>query len=350
MMKITAGHISVTPEEWAELSVKKLTDFQKGVRQVVVDWLNGRESFTLQTSGSSGLPKEIALPVNLLKWSAANTENYINPLDKAAVCCLPLNKAGGFMMLIRSLIFNRDVYLGEPAANPALSSGIKPGFLALTAYQAGSMLSMAEGRAFISKCNKILLGGSEVSLAVKKDLLSLNNEVYLGYGMTETASHIALCRLINERDEPLFDILPGVHIHFGSDKTIIIGIPEFKLEIVTRDYGEVINGKLRLTGRDTGFLNSGGIKIYAPEIESRIGELITNEIVIASIPHSKFGEEIVCIATNVLGETEKSCINNLIGEFTAGKIKIKQWFVVPVIPRVNDKIDRLGVRKMLTNQ
>jgi O-succinylbenzoic acid--CoA ligase len=73
-------------------------------------WTSKNLTIALQTSGSTGLPKEIQMPKDKMILSAKRTGKYLNlrPKDKT-LCCLPLNYIAGKMMVVRALVLGLDL-------------------------------------------------------------------------------------------------------------------------------------------------------------------------------------------------------------------------------------------------
>src|SRR5690554_260635 len=68
------------------------------------EWLNGKKSFTLKTSGSTGIPKSLAVSRSQMTSSARATGEFfqIQPLA-VILCCLNTEMIAGKMMLVRAM-------------------------------------------------------------------------------------------------------------------------------------------------------------------------------------------------------------------------------------------------------
>lgn len=106
-------------------------ELQKTIDQaidILRRWERGNTHFSLTTSGSTGEPSVIEHSREALEWSAESTRNTWfnktnqpgekNPLAPIQLCILPLNKAGGFMQLIRSAVWKSPLWIGPASANP----------------------------------------------------------------------------------------------------------------------------------------------------------------------------------------------------------------------------------------
>lgn len=97
----------------------KLTDYEWLAWRFCLDWLVGRENFTLHTSGSTGMPKPIALTRQQMVASALLTGKalQLQPHDSALVN-LNVQYIAGMMMLVRGLELNLNLTIVEPSATP----------------------------------------------------------------------------------------------------------------------------------------------------------------------------------------------------------------------------------------
>ena len=106
-------------------------ELQKTIDQaidILRRWELGDTHFSLTTSGSTGEPATIEHSRAALQWSAESTLNtwftHSNqpedntPLAPIQLCILPLNKAGGFMQLIRSAVWNAPIWIAPASGNP----------------------------------------------------------------------------------------------------------------------------------------------------------------------------------------------------------------------------------------
>ncbi len=83
---------------------------QTDVEEVIKKWNQGDEKFKIYTSGTTSKPKKITLTRKLLIWSAKTTQNILGHETHQIMCCLPVNKTGGFMQLIRALVWDCEIH------------------------------------------------------------------------------------------------------------------------------------------------------------------------------------------------------------------------------------------------
>nr|GFD40568.1 hypothetical protein [Tanacetum cinerariifolium] len=100
------------------------------------------------------------------------------------------------MMVVRGLERHLHLTIVEPHADPfaEVPAGAEFDFAAFVPLQLRAVL--AAGRApQLNTMRAILVGGAGVEPSLLAEIQQLTVPVYLTYGMTETASHMALRRL-----------------------------------------------------------------------------------------------------------------------------------------------------------
>ena len=137
----------------------------------------------------------------------------------------------------------------------------------------------------------IIIGGSPIDKRLRNRIIESELSAYETYGMTETASHIALRKIKQEYD--WFATLPGISVDLDERSCLVINFTTGK-RFVTNDLASVRgNNEFRIEGRYDYIIISGGRKINPFDIESRISELISCPYVVTSIPDEKWGNMVV---------------------------------------------------------
>ena len=91
----------------------------------------------------------------------------------------------------------------------------------------------------LDKIENVIVGGAPLSLRQEEILKKAPFEAYATYGMTETASHVAL-RHIGGRDEDLFIGLPGYSFSTDDRGCLVIENPNMSWRrLVTNDVVEL---------------------------------------------------------------------------------------------------------------
>ncbi len=271
------------------------------VESIISKWNAGETEFALTTSGSTGLPKSIKIRKEILVWSANATKQSLMLDTEVTFCCLPTQKTGGFMQIIRALHFGWKIYFDNPTANPFSNFTNKEcSFTSLTPFQLESILN-ENGDALLGFKN-VLVGGAPISKILLKTLLewnSLNTQTVFWetYGMTETASHIALKNL--SANNVIFKPQSGVEIGEIEGK-LLVRIKECNLFELTNDLVAISAAGFEILGRADNVINTGGVKVHPEILEPKIMEVlhsmgIKRSLYITAKQDEKLGQKVVLV-------------------------------------------------------
>ena len=244
------------------------------VERVISAWRNDAKLYTLNTSGSTGLPKQIQLERRVLRWSAEATKNSLNLDNEQIFCCLPVQKTGGFMQLIRALCFNWEIHFVNASNNPFKGEDLANYTLtSLTPSQLSTILKNGDE---LCKFRNVLIGGAPIPKETSELLKQWNEKnpqttFWETYGMTETASHVALKNL--SRGEVQFKPQNGVELETNNGK-LLIRIKALGLVVHTNDIVKIVDDGFEIVGRADNVINTGGIKLHPEIIEPQIAEIL----------------------------------------------------------------------------
>lgn len=235
-------------------------------------------------------------------------------------------------MLIRAMVGGLRLHLVEPKLRPHTVPEVD--FLPCTPSQFMSMLNAGMLTHF---GGQILLGGAPMPAGIDVGKL----RVFEGYGMTETASHIALRPYGNQ----VFQALPGVELSAVGDALEIradhLGIQK----LTTNDAVELVNTKaFKLLGRLDDVINSGGLKIHPGQLEQLLLANGMNELCISCKEDPILGDQLVVVHTLATNQNKlKQAINTL------PRLQRPKWRFrleeIPVLP--GGKLDRMEVRRLI---
>jgi O-succinylbenzoic acid--CoA ligase len=318
------------------------------------DWLNGVQEFSLQTSGSTGVPKVITLSRQQLEASA-NASILALGLrkDYQALVCLNTETIGGLMLLVRAFISGMHLTIIEPTSNPllVLPAGTVFDFASFVPMQLQDMLAFPEESIpFLNQMKAILVGGAPVPDKLLQQIRQLEAPVFHTYGMTETVSHIALKQLNGNDPSPYFKTLPGIAI--GTDERgclTIIGAVTKGEKVITNDVVNLIDGQtFEWLGRADFTINSGGVKIQAEKVERSL-ELALEQAglsinsFIASLPDEKLGEKVVAVLeTPPLDPDCENQIKQTLKQLLTRYELPKLFLYLPIFKRtLSGKLDRI---------
>ncbi|UBM63125.1 AMP-binding protein [Candidatus Sulfidibacterium hydrothermale] len=267
--------------------------WKKELMYFIIDWLSDTETITVQTSGSTGTPKKIRVDKKAMKASARMTLDFfdLKPGDKILLC-LPVRYIAAKMMVVRAFTGQLDLYCIEPKLYPYSEWTPELHFAAMTPAQAEKLLETEEGTAFLNRIEKLLLGGSGLSLLLEEKLQTLQTKVWHSYGMTETLTHVAL-RKVNGPDKTTgFQPLPGVSLSQTPNGCLQITAPHIGVfDLETHDVVEFLpDGSFRMLGRTDNVINSGGVKLFPEQIEQKLSTRIQKPFYIGKQPDRLLGE------------------------------------------------------------
>ena len=239
------------------------------------DWLAGQETFTQQTSGSTGAPKLQVLSRTQMEASAAATGAFFEITTRShLLSCLNPSYIAGKMMLVRAMVWDCPITLVEPSANPLLGLEEQFTFVALVPLQVEAGLTEEKSRKLLQSIPQVLIGGAALPHKTQHMLVQQRIRAWQSFGMTETVSHIALAPI--EEGELVYQALPGVDIGINEQDCLWIQSPMSGSEkIQTNDIIE-LRSKNTFTwlGRADFVINSGGIKLFPEQLERRIAPLL----------------------------------------------------------------------------
>lgn len=302
--KIFFGEYLITKTNYNALLPVIATSENEWIRDIALFlqyYLSSSQVIIVSTSGTTGLPKKMSFMKSKMRNSAAMTGSYFSLVPgTTAVLSLPVTYIAGKMMIVRALTLGLILYIVEPTSDPFKYNQLPGiiGFMPLVPLQLQTILANPASAKKLNTVNKILLGGASLDFSLHQSLKQLSNEVFEGFGMTETLSHVAV-RNINNKDEdiPPFYALPGVSFTLDVRGCLVIHAPEIiDLPVFTNDVAELLSeGSFLWKGRIDNVINSGGIKIYPEYLENYLAGWIHCTFCIVPLPDKRLGEKLVLV-------------------------------------------------------
>ena len=286
-------------------SIKEGEAYEKELGEFLLDWLDDKETIQLTTSGTTGAPKIITIKKEAMVHSAIATGNFfdLHPQDKALLC-LSTRYIAGKMMIVRAMMLGLELDIIAPSSH---LNDVVPNksydFVAIVPLQAENSLDK------LNQFKKIIIGGAKVSDDLALKLNEVNAKIYETYGMTETITHIAAKRI----GETYFNTLEHVTITIDDRKCLVIDAPSITNEkIVTNDIVEIHNEKqFKWLGRYDNVINSGGVKLFPEQIETKLASKISNRFFIAGLPDAVLGTRVVLIIEGEVKEIDDVIFDSL---------------------------------------
>jgi acyl-coenzyme A synthetase/AMP-(fatty) acid ligase/L-alanine-DL-glutamate epimerase-like enolase superfamily enzyme len=229
------------------------------------------DAVVLFTSGSTGPSRGVVLSRQAL---LANAEASAARLgwrdDDRWLVCLPLAHAGGLSIVIRCLLADKPIVLGDVAQiSDATIASLVPAQLA----------QLVEDPAWRAspKLRAVLLGGAAAPPSLIEAALARGVPVLQTYGLTETFGQVATARIPGGRPVAL----PAVELAAGTrEAPAVIRIRGPMLatryldggpiapELVTADLGFLDGDELHVLGRADDVIISGGENVHPTQVEA----------------------------------------------------------------------------------
>ena len=280
-------------------------DMQEAYAAIEMEW-NTSETISFQTSGSTGVPKIIAFAKEQVRRSAERTAQFFNLKENAEVfCALPPIYVAGKMMALRSIILNWNLTWQTPSSSPSIEKNFD--FAAFTSQQVSSMLESSSD--FLNAIQHVLLGGGPLSERAQVLLKQVKSEVWEGYGMTETLTHVAMRKV---KEGHSFQALKGVSFSEGPNENLVIEdawleLPSFE----TNDIVEFLKDGFVVKGRLDNVIISGGVKIFPEELERTLSHIILQPFYITSMQDEVLGQKVVLYVEGEASDFQLEKINEL---------------------------------------
>jgi O-succinylbenzoic acid--CoA ligase len=366
---------------WDEAHVEpSLSQNDRATLQFAREWLSGVQRFALQTSGSTGTPKAIYLARRQMEASAHATGAALGlrPGQQALVC-LPTRYVAGRMMVVRGFVLNLGMHVVEPASNPfsMLDPAVRPDFAAFIPLQMQTLLDIAlvapgdpcytedtaisfRYRRLLEGMQAILIGGGPLGEALHNNIGRLAAPVYHTYGMTETATHVALRRLNGPERSDAFIPLPGVELALDDRGCIAIrGEVTAGKWLQTNDIVDLRDdGSFVWLGRWDNVINSGGVKVQIETVESAVAALQARRtdlawagrrLAIAGQPDERLGQVVALVVEGQpLGATDETAIQDALRAELERFTVPRRFAYLPDLPQTpTGKIDRKALSALL---
>ena len=337
-------------------SVEELIVFSETISEgfsfFLKEWFSTSKVVFVQTSGSTGIPKEISLAKKHMVNSALATGKYFNLFENTkALLCLSTDYIAGKMMLVRALVLGWDLSVVLVNGNPLEETLQNFDFAAMIPLQLQNSLP------YLYRVQKIIVGGGVVSEKLQQSIQKKNTQIFATYGMTETITHIAVKKLNHPAEiiqNAPYQVLPNVAISLDERGCLVIDAPLVSNEkIVTNDLVHLINeNSFEWLGRFDSIINSGGVKLIPEQIEKKISSSINNRFFVASLPDAYLGEKLILVVeANQKVLSEKDDIKKFLKSSSLHKYEFPKavYFIPQFVETENNKIQRKKTLDLLLN-
>lgn len=317
-------------------------------------------ALVIETSGSTGVPKRVALSVDALLASAAASAGAMGGQGQWLLA-LPAHYVAGAQVLVRSLAAGTEpVYYGEGHFDPlrfAELAGELDGdqfYTSLVPVQLARIVEAAEGGArevgaALRRFDGILIGGQSLDTRLRERTESLGARVLATYGSSETAGGC------------VYDGIPiGTTVVRAVDRQLEISGPTLAEGYLgddartaaafhddggarwyrTGDLGEVVDGRVTVHGRSDNVIISGGEKVLLDAVEHvvrAVPEL--GDVVVVGAVDDEWGTVPVVVAT---GSADLADVRERVARELGRAAAPARIVSVPDLPRLSSgKPDRV---------
>jgi len=203
-----------------------------------------------------------------MKASAMRTIHYfgLNSGDRLLLS-LSCKYIAGKMMVVRAFTGQMNLTVVDPSTQFDFLKSDSFSLGAMVPIQVSNLLENGKGVAKLENIRHLLVGGSAIPWQLEQKIHSLKNKVFSTYGMTETASHIAIRQLSEETHSDIYHCLPGISVRKNQNDCLEIKLEEYLDWLQTNDVVEMITDKtFRVLGRADHVIISGGLKYFPEQI------------------------------------------------------------------------------------
>lgn len=315
------------------------------------EWTDNAGYVVCHTSGSTGTPKEIHLDKEMMRNSAQRTNEFFGISSGSRLhTCLDFKYIASKMMTVRADVAGCRLTSEYPSNKPLQDCG--EGEITLLSVVPSQMEWILHHQPACRLVN-ILIGGAPIPPMLRRRIAASGYKAWESYGMTETASHIAL-RSISEDATVPFETLPGITVDANENGCLVISVSGME-DIVTTDLAEVSSPTtFRILGRADNCVISGGVKIIPEMLESALGGFIAFNYCISSVDDAKWGERLVLVVEKgdcliedeYLAKAVGVRLNQFKKQLNLGVKSPKEIICIRDFPRTsNGKIDRNALRQ-----
>lgn len=316
------------------------------------DWKDDSDFVVCHTSGSTGNPKEIHLPKEFMRQSARRTNEFFQINSESRLhTCLDFQYIASKMMTVRADEAKCRLTSEKPSNQP-LKEITSDENISILSVVPSQMIWILDNVRNLPEISNVLIGGSPIPPMLRKIIALSGINAWESYGMTETASHIALRKVTDDECKP-FKTLDGITVEVNGDGCLVINMPGID-RLETNDLAEVVSStEFRILGRADNCIISGGVKIIPEMLERMLGSFITFNYCISSVPDQKWGERLVLVVETEEATLSDEIIKKAVGvrleqfkkSMCLGPKAPKEIFLIDHIPlNSNGKVDRRALK------
>lgn len=330
-------------------------------RTAIPETVEQRIAVVIETSGSTGVPKRVALSADALLASAAASESSLGGSGQWLLA-LPPHYIAGINVLVRSIAADLEpVYFGTgrfdaagfAAASLEMDAPLR--FTSLVPAQFARLVDAADDDldllAIVRRFDRILVGGQATPPALLARAIELGLNVTRTYGSSETSGGCVYdgipigtveARIVDGQVELAGPMLAEGYLGDPAATDAAFVMHDGARWYRTGDTGEIVDGALRVTGRLDSVIISGGEKVSLDAIERVVRAIdgLADAVAVRS-PSAEWGEVPVVFTSGIATlAAVKATVVAALGRASA-PVALVRVESVPQLP--NGKPDRVGL-------
>lgn len=320
--------------------------------QFIEQWFDDKETMILKTSGSTGIPKNIAVTKHQMLASAASTLEYFQ-LRKGmkALLCLSPEFIAGKMMIVRAMLGGLDLLTTDLSANPLRNLHQAVDFAAMVPLQCSKV--MEETPEKFSWIKTLIVGGSGMGDWLSSQFQSINTAVFQTYGMTETLSHIAVRRVNGALASNSYTLLSGVKVHLDQRGCLVIDAPHLAHEaLITNDIAAINqDGTFTIEGRADDIVIVAGHKLNPLQLEAKIEGILQKNCLVIAVPSENAGAQLFLVLKDQMSVSQIYQLWQKLETSLSASEMPRQLAIVDEFPLLaGGKTDRRQLTQLVSNQ
>lgn len=309
------------------------------------------ERLVVETSGSTGEPKRVALSRKAMRASADATLRRLGGPGQWLLN-LPPTYVAGLQVLFRSVRAGTDPVVEDDVRVGAAAMAGERRYVSLVPTQLHRLLDEPDAVAALRTFSAVLVGGAAVPASLRARAADAGVTVVATYGMSETCGGC------------VYDGMPldGVAVVVGSDGRIRIGgpvlfdgydgRPDLTSQVLadgwftTADLGRLDHdGRLQVLGRVDDVIVSGGVNVPGPAVAARLREHPSVQAAeVVGVPDDEWGQRVVAC---VVGELSLDDARDWVGVEHPRSWAPRELVVLDAVPLLaNGKTDRRALQEL----
>jgi len=272
-----------------------------------------RIALVIESSGSTGVPKRVALSADAVLASAAASASALGGAGQWLLA-LPTSYIAGINVLVRSIAADTEpVVLPSPPFDPerfaaaAARMDAPLRFTSLVPAQLATLLAADAALPALRRFDRILLGGQAAPPALLDRARDLGVAVSRTYGSSETTGGCvydgrpigrAEIAIVDGQVEIAGPMLAEGYLGDEERTTRAFVMRDGRRWYRSGDAGMIVDGLLRVTGRLDDIIISGGVNVALGAVEARVREWGgLEDAVVVGQESARWGEVPVVVST-----------------------------------------------------